>query len=116
MTRRCNEAAAPVSKTVAITFDRNRRVRHKMVWTLQIRDAREVHVQHCDHRRCLWKFEGEFTPDVDTHDVSISSSAYGKVAAAVVGGAVENQQDVLPGKLGNGRGVSLRRPCRCRRL
>jgi hypothetical protein len=34
-----------------------------------------VHVQHCDHRRCLWKFEGEFTPDVDTHDVSISSSA-----------------------------------------
>src|SRR5262245_2120181 len=46
-----------------------------MVLTLQIRDARKVHVQHCDHRRCLWKFEGEFTPDVDTHDVSISSSA-----------------------------------------
>src|SRR5436190_15364819 len=70
-TRGCNEAAAPVSKTVAIAFYGNRRICHQMIWTLQIGDAREVHVQHYNHWRRLWKLEAELTPDMDTHDVSI---------------------------------------------
>jgi hypothetical protein len=38
-----NEPATPICKTVAIAFYWNRRDRHQMIWTLQIREAREVH-------------------------------------------------------------------------
>ena len=69
-TGRRNEATAPVSETVAITFDRNRRCRHQVIRTLQIGEAREVHVQRHDHRRRLWKLETEFTADMDTHDLA----------------------------------------------
>ena len=68
----CNQAAAPVSKTVAIAFHWDRRLRHQTIWTLKIGEPREVHVERYDHRHRLWKVEAEFAPDVDTHDVSIS--------------------------------------------
>ena len=68
----CNQAAAPVSKTVTIAFQRDRRLRHRMIWTLEIGETREVHVERYNHRHRLWKVEAEFAPDVDTHDVSIS--------------------------------------------
>jgi hypothetical protein len=37
--RRCNEAAAPVSKTVTIAFHRDRGLRHQMIWTLTVPQA-----------------------------------------------------------------------------
>src|SRR4030095_16570982 len=70
--RRCNEAAAPVSKTVAIAFHWDRGLRHQMIWTLEIAETREVYVERYDHRHRLWKVEAEFAPDMDTHDVSVS--------------------------------------------
>jgi len=70
--RRCNEAAAPVSKTVTIAFHGDRRLRHQMIWTLEIGETREVYVERYDHRHRLWKVEAEFAPDMDTHDVSVS--------------------------------------------
>ena len=72
MAGRCNQAAAPVSKTVAIAFHWDRRLCHQTIWTLKIGETREVHVERYDHRHRLWKVEAEFAPDVDTHDVSIS--------------------------------------------
>jgi hypothetical protein len=38
-TRRCNETAAPISKTVAIAFYWDRRIRHQMIRVLQIGEA-----------------------------------------------------------------------------
>src|SRR5437867_4028697 len=70
--RRCNEAAAPVSKTVTIAFHRDRGLRHQMIWTVEIGETREVYVERYDHRHRLWKVEAEFAPDMDTHDVSVS--------------------------------------------
>jgi len=52
-----NEATAPISEAVAVAFNGNRRVRYQIIWTLQSGNAREVHVQHYNHRRCLRKFE-----------------------------------------------------------
>jgi hypothetical protein len=43
-----------------------------MIWTLEIGETREVHVERYNHRHRLWKVEAEFAPDMDTHDVSIS--------------------------------------------
>jgi hypothetical protein len=57
MTTGRNEAIAPISKAVAVAFNGNRRVRYQIIWTLQVGDAREVHVQRCNHRRRLRKFE-----------------------------------------------------------
>src|SRR3954451_25078000 len=68
----CNEAAAPVSETIAIAFDRNRRRRHQVVRTLQVGEARKMHVQCHDHRCGLWKLEAELTADMDTHAGSLS--------------------------------------------
>ena len=62
-----NEAAAPISEAVAVAFSRNRRVRYQIIWTLQFGSAREVHVQRCNHRRCLRKFETELATDMNTH-------------------------------------------------
>jgi hypothetical protein len=67
MTTGRNEATAPISEAVAVAFDGNRRVRYQIIWTFQFGDAREVHVQRCDHRRCLRKFEAELATDMDTH-------------------------------------------------
>jgi hypothetical protein len=43
-----------------------------MIWTLEIGETREVHVERCNHWHRLWKVEAEFAPDMDTHDVSLS--------------------------------------------
>ena len=67
-----NEATAPISEAVAVAFNGNRRVRYQIIRTLQFGDAREVHVQRCNHRRCLRKFEAEFATDMDTHEISDS--------------------------------------------
>jgi len=66
------KAAAPVSKTVTIAFHRDRGLRHQMIWTLEIGETWEVHVERCNHWHRLWKVEAEFAPDMDTHDVSVS--------------------------------------------
>ena len=63
----CNEAAAPVSETIAIALDRNRGRGHQVVRTLQVGEARKMHVQCHDHRCGLWKLEAELTADMDTH-------------------------------------------------
>jgi hypothetical protein len=63
---RC-EAIAPISEAVAIAFNGNRRGRYQIVRTLQFGNAREVHVQRCNHRRGLRKFEAEFATDMDAH-------------------------------------------------
>src|SRR5208337_1059575 len=75
--RGCYKATAPVSKAVTIAFHWDRRNCHQMIWTFQIGEAREVHVQHGDHRRYLREFEVDLTPDMDTHD---DSSFLGSVA------------------------------------
>src|SRR6516225_5688772 len=67
-----NEATAPISQAVAVAFNRNRRGRYQIVWSLQFGDAREVHVQRENHRRCLRKFEAELATDMDTHEISDS--------------------------------------------
>ena len=76
----CNEAAAPVSETIAIALDRNRGRGHQVVRTLQVGEAREMHVQCHDHRCGLWKLEAELTADMDTHAGSLSSD---QVAASM---------------------------------
>src|SRR5271163_1287199 len=70
-----NEPAAPISEAVAIAFNGNRRARYQIIWTLQFGDAREVHVQRDNHRRCLRKFEAELATDMDTHEISDSEEA-----------------------------------------
>ena len=67
MTTGRNESIAPISEAVAVAFDRNRRVRYQIIRTLQFGNPREVHVQHCNHRRRLRKFEAELATDMDTH-------------------------------------------------
>src|ERR1700733_8013241 len=67
MTTGRDEATAPISKAVAVAFNGNRRVRYQVIWTLQFGNAREVHVQRCNHRRCLRKLETELATDMDTH-------------------------------------------------
>jgi hypothetical protein len=59
-----NEAAAPISEAVSVAFDGNRRVRYQIIWALQFRDAREVHVQRYNQGRCLPKFEAELATDM----------------------------------------------------
>src|ERR1700681_179534 len=65
-----NEAAAPISKTVAVGFNRNRRGRYQIIRTLQFRDTREVHVQRDNHRRYLRKLEVEIATESDTHQIT----------------------------------------------
>ncbi len=65
-----NEATAPISKTVAVGLDGNRRVRYQIIWTFQLGDAREVHIQRYNHGRCLRKLEVELTTEVDTHEIT----------------------------------------------
>ena len=67
-----NEAVAPISETVAVAGNGNRRVRYQIIRTLQFGDAREVHVQRQDHRRRLRKFEVELATEMDTHEMSDS--------------------------------------------
>ena len=57
MTAGRNEAIAPISEAVAVAFNGNLRVRYQIIRTLQFGNAREVHVQRCNHRRRLRKFE-----------------------------------------------------------
>ncbi len=64
-----NEATAPISEAVAVAFNGNRRVRYQIIWTFQFGDAREVHVQRYNHRRCLRKFEAELATDMNTHEI-----------------------------------------------
>ena len=45
MAARRNEPAAPIAKTVAVTFNGNRRVRYQKIRTLQVGHARKMHVQ-----------------------------------------------------------------------
>src|SRR5580693_2873809 len=69
MPGRCNEAAAPIAKTVAVAGNGNRRVRYQIVRTLQFGDAREVHVQRQNHRRRLRKIEMELATEMNTHEI-----------------------------------------------
>jgi hypothetical protein len=64
-----NQATAPISEAVAVAFNGNRRVRYQIIWTLQSGNAREVYVQHYNHRRCLRKFEAELATNMNTHEV-----------------------------------------------
>ena len=73
-TRRSDKAIAPIAKTVTIAFDGHGRCRNQMIRTLQLGDAREVHVQCCDHRRRLREVETQLATDMDTHEISVSGA------------------------------------------
>ncbi len=68
---RRDQARAPVSEAVAIAFQRDRRVGHQVVRTLQIGKTRGMHVQRYDHRRRLWKLKAKLTSDMNTHAGSV---------------------------------------------
>ena len=65
-----NEAIAPISEAVAVAFNGNRRVRYQIIRTLQFEDARGMHVQRQNHRRCLRKLEVERTTEMDPHKIT----------------------------------------------
>src|SRR5208283_4615765 len=69
-----NEATAPISEAVAVGFNGNRRVRYQIIRTFQFGDAREMHVQRYDHRRCLRKFKVELATEMDTHEITPPAS------------------------------------------
>ncbi len=58
---------APVAEPIAIAFERHARLRHEIVGTLQIAEARVVHVQQRDQWRRLREAVSQTAPDADPH-------------------------------------------------
>jgi hypothetical protein len=62
-----DDAAAPVAEGVAVRGDGDRGAGDEVIGHDQIGDAREVHVQHQDHRRRLDAVVLELVPEADFH-------------------------------------------------
>jgi hypothetical protein len=67
MPRGRNNPAAPIAKTIAVTGDRNWGADDDMIRRREIRNAREMDVEHRDQRSGLRKFVLQFVTDPKFH-------------------------------------------------
>ena len=81
---RCDDAAAPVTKAVAIHLHRHRRIGDQVVGSHQIRCARVVHVQRQDHRRELLALVDQLVPQSYLHVFPSARLHVGRARAACV--------------------------------
>jgi hypothetical protein len=82
MPRGRNNPAAPIAKTIAVAGDRNRGSDDDVIRRREIRDAREMDIEHRDQRSGLRKFVLQFVADPKCH-VTLSALPPGTAPPAV---------------------------------
>ena len=69
--RRARRGGCTSFRSCRDSLHRNRRACDQMIRTLEIGDARGMHVQRHDHRRGLWKVEADLTTEADAHGITV---------------------------------------------